>query len=132
MKNVRANPLGAILNNNNEWCKAGRSTVGDTGPLSVASWFFYRSLFARWLVVSLSLAHSLQVDCVSVPPLSAAEPTISLSVTHPSLCLSLSSNSVGVDGGKGVIELLKGDDSVTVVIESSHKRALFMVAKETL
>jgi hypothetical protein len=46
--------------------------------------------------------------------------------------LSLSSNSVGVDGGKGVIELLKGDDSVTVVIESSHKRALFVVAKETL
>ena len=41
----------------------------------------------------------------------------------------LSSNSVGVDGGKGIIELLKGDDAVAVVVESSHKRVLFVVAK---
>ena len=50
-------------------------------------------------------------------------------MTFLPLHVSLSSNSVGVDGGEGVIELLKGDDSVTVMIESSHKRVLFVVAK---
>jgi phage gp45-like len=42
--------------------------------------------------------------------------------------LCLSSNSVVSDGGEGVIELLDGNHSVTIVIKSSHKRVLFVAA----
>ena len=65
-------------------------------------------------------------------PLSALprqQPPLMDSLCDPSSSLSLSSNSVVSDGGEGVIELLEGDHSVTVVIESSHKRVLFVVAQ---
>ena len=51
------------------------------------------------------------------------------SLFDPSISLCLSSNSVVRNGSEGVIELLERDHSVTVVIESSHKRVLFMVAQ---
>ena len=124
MKNIRANHLGAILNNNNEWYKAGRSAVVGTCPHSVESFWFYRRLNARWLQQVSRFLRTVWAPCLSATVL-----TLSLCVTFLPLHVSLSSNSVGVDGGEGVIELLKGDDSVTVMIESSHKRVLFVVAK---
>lgn len=51
------------------------------------------------------------------------------SLFDPSISLCLSSNSVVRNGSEGVIELLERDHSVTVVIESSHKRVLFVVAQ---
>jgi len=63
----------------------------------------------------------------SVLPL--LQPPLMDSLFDPSISLCLSSNSVVRNGSEGVIELLERDHSVTVVIESSHKRVLFVVAQ---
>ena len=57
------------------------------------------------------------------------QPPLMDSLFDPSISLCLSSNSVVRNGSEGVIELLERDLSVTVVIESSHKRVLFVVAQ---
>jgi hypothetical protein len=77
------------------------------------------------------LALLASVCCPFFASLSALplQPPLMDSLFDPSISLCLSSNSVVRNGSEGVIELLERDHSVTVVIESSHKRVLFVVAQ---
>ncbi len=91
------------------------------GPLStLCSW--------RSVQTTCTLA---SVCCPFFASLSALplQPPLMDSLFDPSISLCLSSNSVVRNGSEGVIELLERDHSVTVVIESSHKRVLFVVAQ---
>ena len=91
------------------------------GPLStLCSW--------RSVQTACTLA---SVCCPFFASLSALplQPPLMDSLFDPSISLCLSSNSVVRNGSEGVIELLERDHSVTVVIESSHKRVLFVVAQ---
>lgn len=50
----------------------------------------------------------------------------------PSFCRTLSPLSSSLSsscGGEGVVELFKRDDAVAIVVESSHKSVLFVVAQ---